>query len=289
VPFPLPLTITKQGHYCEILNVSAVESEARIEEFLEHRKHRINGQTTIPPPQERDENTPATEEPARTKPLEDHDILWFVPDDYVVCKSFFDGVTKLIKDKAHPENTTTKKLIETRKLLGYILFSKNKDRAGNLILSSEAICQAIYGTKKKVRGNNFNLSAMLHLLDPIASLQISKPSYKNNLATTLESIRFNEEFDVLWTEECQKLRKELVWLSSGKSVQGHANAVLEFQREKATKSTTLYPCDIADTLMERLNNQKPNIFTKIYNNGISSALLMVEAKECKSKQSNIST
>jgi hypothetical protein len=69
----------------------------------------------------------------------------------------------------------------------------------------------------------------------------------------------------------------------------HQAAILQYQREKAQNSTTLYPCDIADTLMKRLNNQKPNIFTKIYNSGISRALLMVEAKECKSKQSNLST
>jgi hypothetical protein len=289
VPFPLPLTITKQGHYCEILNVSAVDSDARIQEFLEHRKHRIKEQTTIPPPQERDENTPATEEPAQTKPPEDHDIQWYVSDDYVVCKSFYDGVTKLIQDKAAPENTTPKKLIETRKLLGYFLFSKNKDRTGNLILSSEAICQAIHGTKKKVRGNNFNLSAMLHLLDPIASLQISKPSYRNNLATTLKSIRFTEEFNVLWTEECQKLRKELVWLSNGKNTLKHQAAILQYQRENATNSTTLYPCDIALDLMDELNKQKPNIYTKIYNSGISRALLMAEALDRNSKNTNKST
>jgi hypothetical protein len=41
--------------------------------------------------------------------------------------------------------------------------------------------------------------------------------------------------------------------------------------------------------MDELNKQKPNIFTKIYNNGISRALLMAEAKECKSKLSNKST
>ena len=288
-PLPLPLTITKRGHYCEILNVSAIDSEARIEEFLEHRKHRIKEQSTIPPPQVSDEKSEVVEEPAPTKPPEDHDILWSVPNDYVVGKQFYDGVTKILKDKATPENTTSKKLIETRKLLGYILFSKNKDKAGNLILSSEAICGAIYGTTKKVRGNNFNLSATLSLLDPLASLQISKPSYRNNLATTLETIEFSEEFESLWTEECKKLRRDLVWLSNGKSAQGHASAVLEYQREKASKSTTSFPCKIALDLMERLNEEKPNIFTKIYNNGISRALLMVEELDLESKNSNIST
>ena len=281
-PIPLPLTVTKTGQYCEIIGVSAHDSEAAIVDFLETKQKEKTAKTP--------QSSPVlVEEPRDDIERESHLESSCAAVDYVVCKQFFDALTNLLKAKALPENTTPKKLTETRKLLGYVLFSRHRDKSGNLILSSEALSQAIYGSTKRARGNNFNSSAMLKLLDPVATLETTKPNYKNNLATTLKTIQFSDEFECIWTEERQKLRRDLVWLSNGKNTLKHQAAILSYQREKAQNSTTLFPCDIASKLMKELNNQKPNIYTKIYNNGISRALMMVRLLEDDSKLANLST
>ena len=305
---PLPLTVTKQGHYCEIIGVSALDSVDAIDAYIDNRPKRKPSKKELPSPlpieevdresieeetEDEDELEEAPlfstiEEDEEQQKLDRHfEHIFIKPNEYVVGKQFFDGVTRILQDKAAPENTTPKKLTETRRLLAYILFSNYKDSAGNLILSSEAICQAIYGTKKRVRGNNFNLTATLSLLSPLVKIETNQPSYNHGIATTLKTVEHSPDFRVLWTEECQKLRRDLVWLSSGKSALSHSSAVLSYQLEKAEKSTTLFPCKIAEDLMRQLNESKANIYTKIYNEGISEALSIASGLGKRSRSKNL--
>jgi hypothetical protein len=305
---PLPLTVTKQGHYCEIIGVSAHDSVDAIDAYIDNRSKRkpSKKELSTPLPVEDTNGENFEEETVDEDSSEEAESFTDIEDDleqqkldrdlehisnkaneYVVGKSFFQGVTKILEDKAAPENTTPKKLTETRRLLAYILFSNYKDKDGNLILSSEAICQAIYGTKKRVRGNNFNLTATLSLLSPLVTIRTNQPSYNHGIATTLKSTEYTPEFSVLWKEECQKLRRDLVWLSSGKSALSHSLAVLSYQREQATKSTTLFPCEIANDLMQQLNESKANIYTKIYNEGISEALTIASGLGKKSRSKSV--
>jgi hypothetical protein len=292
---PIPLTVTMLGHYCNLIGVSAHDSDEAIESYLSDRKRNSHTYTILTEPvsspqstdqyNDEDASERQWEEDLAEEPEED-DFQWFLPGDYVVGKRFFDGLTNILKSNAPSENTTPKKLTETRKLLGYILFSEHKDNEGHLILSSEAICKALYGSTKRARGNNFNLSATLSLLSPLATIETNKHSYKNNLATTLKSIEFTHEFNEIWNEERKKLRKDLVWLSNGKSTLSHQSAILAYQREKAQNSITLYPCEISEKLMYELNNEKANVYTKIYNEGICTALLMADEMKGQTNKNN---
>ena len=47
---PLPLTVTKQGHYCEIIGVSALDSVDAIDAYIDNRPKRKPSQKELPSP-----------------------------------------------------------------------------------------------------------------------------------------------------------------------------------------------------------------------------------------------
>ena len=266
-PIPFPLSITNQTFYCQIKDKNAAESIALVSEFLAYKREIVEETLTA-------EEEITLEETSAASPSIDP-FSWRVKNDFVVSRTFYTGNNKLIgKDKNRDK---------IRKLLGYLLFSSFRDDEGNLILSSRKICILLNGDDKMVEQNNFNLSATLKLLDPFVTLSTTKHSYKNNKATTLETARYIEDIRVLAAREHRALRKDLVWLSNGESCDDYERYKIEKQRKRAEESKLMYPCPIARTLMDTLNNLSPHTFTRAYNNHIEEVLERVEGMDGESR------
>ena len=266
-PIPFPLSITNQTYYCQIKDKDASESSALVSEFLAYKREIVEETLTA-------EEEITVEETSAASPSIDP-FSWRVKNDFVVSRTFYTGINKVIgKDRNRDK---------IRKLLGYLLFSSFRDDEGNLILSSRKICTLLYGDDKMVEQNNFNLSATLKLLDPFVVLSTTKHSYKNNKATTLETAHYIEDIRVLAAREHKALRKDLVWLSSGESCDDYERYKIEKQRKRAEESKLMYPCPIARTLMDTLNNLSPHTFTRAYNNHIEEALERVEGMDGESR------
>ena len=251
--FPLPLSITRDGLFCELLDVPVSESITRLKEFLLFTSDVV--ETRLP-----QEETTTIEEAGE----EEQNIRWRKDHDFVVTRAFYTGINRVIgRDKNKDK---------IRKLLGYLLFSSFKDSDDNLILSSSKLCTLFDGNDKRVLQNNFNLSATLKLLDPFASITTGQHIYKDKKATILKTAEFNEDINVLAAEEYKSLRRDLVWLSNGESCNTFEKQLLQSQREKANKEDSYFEVEIAKKLLLALNSLPAHTFSGIYNEGIISAL-----------------
>jgi hypothetical protein len=252
--FPLPLSVTRDGVFCEILDVDVKDSISAIKQFLSFKPGaKESGSAPIV-------KSDSEDEPA---PLEE-DYSWRKDHDFAVTRVFYSGINKLIGKNKNKD--------KIRKLIGYLLFSTFKDDNGFLILSSSKLCTLLYGDDKRVQQNNFNLSATLKLLEPFVSISTAQHIYKEKKATILKTAEFHEDINVLAAEEYKWIRRDLVWLSSGESCNEFEKHNLKEAREKAIREDCFYPVEIAKTLLSTLNSLPSHTFTAIYNEGINSAL-----------------
>ena len=130
----------------------------------------------------------------------------------------------------------------------------------------------MYGDDKRVKQNNFNLSATLKLLEPFVSLTTLEHVYKEKKATVLKTAEFTHDINVLAAEEYKWLRRDLVWLSDGESSCEFEKHGLNEAKRKAINEDCFFPVDVAEQLLLTLNSLPSHTFTSIYNEGINSAL-----------------
>lgn len=256
--FPMPLSVTRDDVFCEILGVDVKDSIRAIKQFLDFKPSTKNGQI---PQIVKPDIEPDREETAQQ---EEQDYSWRKEHDFVVTRAFYSDINKLIgKDKNKDK---------IRKLLGYLLFSSFKDDDGNLILSSSKLCTLLDRTDKRVLQNNFNLSATLKLVEPYVFITTSQHIYKEKKATVLKTAEFTHDISVLAAEEYKCLRRDLVWLSDGENCNRFEKQLLQDQRDEAIQEDCFFPVDVAEKLLLTLNSLPSHTFTNIYNEGIISAL-----------------
>jgi hypothetical protein len=271
-PLPIPLSITNQNHYCNILGKGAGESIEVIASFLDYSYERPE-ETLSPEEQlEADEERDVDEAP---KTSEDP-FRWRIRNDFVVTRAFYTGINKLIGKDKHKD--------KIRKLIGYLLFSPFRNNEGDLVLSSRKLCILLFADDKRVDQNNFNLMSTLKLLDPFVSITTEQHRYKEKKATILKTAEFRQDINALATEEYKSLRKDLVWLSDGESCKHYEDYKIQQQIEKANSSKLMYPCPIARELMITLNSLSAHTFTRAYNQNIDPVMGLVEGMDLESKQ-----